>query len=174
MRPSCSPHTSHSRVWGKRLRAHTGRGTSSMSRTFFRRTRLISASCATARSSRTSSTWNGVPPEKITVVPNWIDVDTWDRAEPTGAFRARYGLAGKFVILFAGILGPAQDIPFTLDVAARIRDIPDITFLLICDGTERSRAVAQAAAIGLSNVHFAPFVDPEAYPSLVKEMDVGL
>ena len=116
----------------------------------------------------------GVSPEKVAVIPNWIDAEAWDRAQPTGAFRARYGLAGEFVILFAGILGPAQDIPFTLEVAARIRDIPDITFLLIGDGTERARAVAWAEARGLSNVHFAPFVDPVQYPSLVKEMDVGL
>lgn len=116
----------------------------------------------------------GVPPDKITVVPNWIDVDAWDRVQPTGAFRARYGLTGKFVILFAGILGPAQDIPFTLEVASRVRNMPDVVFLLIGDGTERTRAIARAEAAGLSNVHFAPFVDPAEYPSLVKEMDIGL
>lgn len=119
-------------------------------------------------------TRKGVAPEKVTVVPNWIDVAIWDRAQPTGAVRAREGLVGKFVVLFAGIFGPAQDIPFILDVAARVQDCPDIVFVMVGDGTARARAIARVSELGLHNVRFMPFIDPAEYPRLVKEMDVGL
>lgn len=116
----------------------------------------------------------GVTAAKITYVPNWIDVRAWDAAQPTGAFRTRYGLNGKFVILFAGILGPAQHLDVVLDLAQRLRDVADLRILVIGDGTERVRLEHAASAMRLENIRFEGFVDPSEYPALVKEMDCGL
>jgi colanic acid biosynthesis glycosyl transferase WcaI len=115
-----------------------------------------------------------VPEEKLSLVPNWIDVTTWDRTHPTGEFRRRFDLVGKFVFLFAGILGPAQRLDFLLDVATRVSDLDDVVLLFVGDGTEKPRIMQRANVLGLTNVQFESFVDPGEYPQLVKEMDVGL
>ena len=116
----------------------------------------------------------GVPPEKVTVVPNWIDLDAWDAVHPDGRYRRRYGLEGKFVIGFPGILGPAQSLDAVLDLAKRVADLRDIVFLLIGDGTEKVRIRQRARDEGITNAQFEDFVDPFEYPALVKEFDVGL
>lgn len=116
----------------------------------------------------------GVLAAKITYIPNWIDVQAWDAVQPTGAFRTRYGLNGKFVFLFAGILGPTQHLDVVLGLARRLRDIADLRVLVVGDGTERARLMQKASALQLTNVRFEGFVDPSVYPALVKEMDCGL
>lgn len=115
-----------------------------------------------------------IPSEKVTLVPNWIDFRAWDAVRPTGAFRKRFGVEGKFVLLFAGILGPAQHLPFTIDVAKRVADLRDVHFLFVGDGTERRALEDRVRELDLRNVQFESFVDPAEYPALVKEMDVGL
>ncbi|MBI2483237.1 glycosyltransferase family 4 protein [Candidatus Uhrbacteria bacterium] len=115
-----------------------------------------------------------VPTAKVSVVPNWIDLDTWRTAKPTGAFRRRYRLEKKIIIGFPGVLGPAQHLDFVLEVARRTQDLQDLVFLFVGDGTERERLVTRAQTEGLRNVQFETFVDPSAYPAFVKELDVGL
>lgn len=116
----------------------------------------------------------GVPESKVTVVPNWIDLDAWDAVTSDGRFRRRYRLDGKFVIGFPGILGPAQSLDTILDLAKRVADLHDVRFLLVGDGTERTRALQRVRSERIANVQFEDFVDPSEYPALVKEFDVGL
>ena len=83
-------------------------------------------------------------------------------------------LDGKFVFLFAGVMGPSQGLDLVIQVAERVKANPDLCFLLVGDGTEKSRLQKMANALGLKNVLFAPFVSKDEYPYLVKDMDVGL
>jgi len=116
----------------------------------------------------------GVPPEKISVVHNWIDFDSFKKTERTGRFRKRYGLENKFVFLFAGVMGPSQYLDLVIQAAREVRNITDICFLLVGDGTERKRLQQMVEGYGLKNVMFKPFVSKEEYPFLVKDADVGL
>jgi len=115
-----------------------------------------------------------VPADKITMVPNWIDVDAFDKAKATGLFRKKFGVRDKFVFLFPGTIGPSQDIDFLVDVAARVADTPEICFLLVGDGVEKPRLEQLVRQRGLKNVRFYPFVSEEQYPDLVKDANVGL
>lgn len=119
-------------------------------------------------------TRKGVAPEKIAVVANWIDVKPFAEAKATGRFRKQYGLADEFVILFAGILGPAQNLDFVVEVARQLTEVPKLIFLLVGEGTEKSRLEALVSSYGLTNVRFAPFVSPSEYPFLLKEVQAGL
>lgn len=116
----------------------------------------------------------GVPPSKVTTIYNWIDLSPYHRAKATGRYRREYGLEGKFVFLFAGIVGPAQGLDFVILVAEQIRSIPGIQFVLVGDGREKGRLVRIVKERGLDNIKFYPFVSMEDYPFLVKDIDVGL
>lgn len=116
-----------------------------------------------------------VPAKKITVVPHWIDISQFDNVRRTGKFREKFGIASdKFIFLFGGILGPSQGLDFVLDVAERVKDIPEALFLFVGDGTAKDKLERTAKRKNLGNVLFKPLVSKGEYPFLVKDADVGL
>jgi glycosyltransferase involved in cell wall biosynthesis len=99
---------------------------------------------------------HGVAPEKIALVPNGVDPSMFSPEARGQSIRQSYGLAGKFVITYAGALGLANDIDTLLEAAAQLRQSePRIHFLLVGDGKERPRLQAKALATKLDNVTFA-------------------
>jgi glycosyltransferase involved in cell wall biosynthesis len=108
------------------------------------------------------------------VVHNWIDALPYAQTVPTGEWRRRYGLNGKFVLLFAGVMGPSQGLDFVIEVADRVKANADIFFLFAGDGAEKPRLQEMAGRLGLGNVLFGPFVSKQEYPELLKDVDVGL
>jgi len=115
-----------------------------------------------------------VPKKKIGVVYNWIDLTPYKKIDRTEIFRKRYGLGKKFILLHAGIMGPAQGLAFIIQVAREVKAINDICFLLIGDGSQKKKLMEMANDYGLSNVIFKPFVSKQEYPFLAKDADVGL
>ena len=116
----------------------------------------------------------GVPLEKIHVVPHWIDVRPFEKAERTGRFRTLYGLEGKFIFVFGGVLGPSQGLDLFIRIAEKMREHKDITFLFVGEGSEKKRLMDIVRDRGLDNVIFKPFVSKEEYPLLLKDADVGI
>jgi len=111
---------------------------------------------------------------KISVVPNWIDIEDRESHVAPKKFREEYHLQGKFIFLFAGILGPSQNLDYIIQIAEKVADIPDICFLLVGDGMEKTRLERVVREKELKNVLFRPFVSSEHYPYLVQAADVGL
>lgn len=114
------------------------------------------------------------PESKVRVIPNWIDATPFISAKKTGKFQKRFGLEGKFVLLFAGVLGPAQGLDVIIDAAMKLNNIKEVLFLFVGDGTEKKQLQRKSESLGLTNVQFEPFVSLDEYPSLVKDCDVGL
>jgi len=115
-----------------------------------------------------------VPLEKIEVIYHWIDSQLFLKTKKTGRFRKLYNLEDKFIFLFAGVLGPSQELGLVIEVADKIKDKKDIVFLLVGDGSEKERLMKMSEDLGLKNVIFKPFVSLEEYPELVKDCDVGI
>ncbi len=113
--------------------------------------------------------------EKFAVLHNWIDVDYHAVQSMHGRdFRKEWQIESRFVALFAGVVGPSQNLDVLLDAAARLRDIPDFVFLIVGDGVEKSRLEARAHREGLTNVIFKPFVSRADYPFLTAAADIGV
>lgn len=116
----------------------------------------------------------GVPAAKIRVVPNWVDTRA---AVPDGrvnAYRTDLGVGNQTVVLFAGVMGYAQDMGVIIDAATALRDERGIVFVLAGDGVRRAAAAALARARGLGNVRWLPFQPLERYPLLVAASDCCL
>ncbi len=111
---------------------------------------------------------------KFLVLHNWINIKEFESANKTNHFRKLYNLENKFIILFAGVLGPSQGLDFVIELAERLRDLDDVIFLFVGDGMERQKLEGLVRDKNLSNVIFKPLVSKEEYPYLVKECDVGL
>lgn len=116
----------------------------------------------------------GVPESKVRTLYNWIDLDAFSTVKSTGYFRQRYALENKFVFLFAGVMGPSQNLDLIVNIATQVQSFSDLVFLFVGDGSEKERIVNIVQQRSLKNVVFKPFVSKEDYPALVKEADVGL
>ena len=98
---------------------------------------------------------HGVPRDKVTLIPNGVDPDMFDPNADGSAVRKEFGLGGKFVVTYAGALGPANDIDNILRAAVTLADEPDVHFLLVGDGKDRPRLETSVADLGLQNVTLA-------------------
>ncbi len=111
---------------------------------------------------------------KFKILHNWIDVNEFEGVSRTNKFRNKYGLKNKLVLLFAGVMGPSQGLDFVINLAQKVQDLKDITFLFVGDGMEKENLEKFTKESGLNNVVFKPFVSKSEYPELVKDCDVGL
>ena len=116
-----------------------------------------------------------IPPNKIHLIPNWIETKPYEISQRTNFYRKKYGLEDKFIFLFAGVMGPSQGLDLIINAAKDVNnDIPDICFLFVGDGLEKNRLMKMAESYAINNVVFQPLVSLEEYPALVKDADVGL
>lgn len=96
----------------------------------------------------------GVPPGKITLLPNGVDPAMFDPSASGNGLREKLDLDGKFVIVYAGAIGPANDLQVLLDAAAELKADSRIRFLIVGDGKERKRLQSRAETHQLDNVLF--------------------
>ena len=114
----------------------------------------------------------GVPADKISVVPNFVDTDFIRPLPRENDFAAQHGLGGKFVVMHAGNIGYVYDLDTLLDAAALLTDEPDIVFVLVGDGVVKPHLEARVRRAGLANVRFLPFQPREQLPWLRATADV--
>ena len=116
-----------------------------------------------------------ISPKKIFFIPNWIDTTPYINIRETGIYKKKYGLEGKFVFLFAGVIGPGQGLHLLIDALITAKNIPDdICFLIVGTGSEKKSLEKIVKKHSIKSVLFKPFVSLEDYPFLVKDADVGI
>lgn len=111
-------------------------------------------------------------PQSIEVVHNFVDVEAVQATPASRDLKRRLGWEGRFVVLFGGVMGFAQDLETVVEAARVLRNRPDIAFLLVGDGV--TRGAAERRAEGLSNVAFHDWVAPDVFGSWMKACDAGL
>ena len=116
----------------------------------------------------------GVPERKATYIPYGTDVDMFNPNVEGSSIRAELGLQEKFVVLYAGALGQANDIDTILRAAQRLNGEDKIRFVLFGDGKERARLQSEAARMKLSNVTFAGVRAKKEMPRVVASSNVCL
>lgn len=116
----------------------------------------------------------GVAAAKLHTIPNWVDLEPFADRAGENPFRRQLGLGDRFVVLFAGVMGYAQDMEMIVEAAARLADEPRVVFLLVGEGSERTGVERRVHELGLKNVRLLPFVSRDDYPALVAASNVGL
>jgi len=116
----------------------------------------------------------GVPAEKITYIPYGTDVDMFTPEIDGSPVRRELGLENKFVVLYAGALGQANDIDTLLRAAERLKGEERIHFVLFGDGKERARLQDEAERLGLENVIFAGVRSKVEIPAVIASSDACL
>ncbi|MGQ9854624.1 MAG: glycosyltransferase family 4 protein [Candidatus Oleimicrobiaceae bacterium] len=122
----------------------------------------------------------GAAEDKVTVIPNWVDIEFIRPADRMNGLRKENGWDDTFIVSFAGILGYSQDLDVVLEAAGLINHPQSATynskilFLIVGDGVEKARLQTKARQMGLANVRFLPMQPRERYPSVLHASDVCL
>ena len=118
----------------------------------------------------------GIPAEKITFIPYGTDITMFTPEVDGAQVRHELGLDDpkKFVVLYAGAMGQANDIYTILRAAVRLRDEPNIHILLFGDGKEGANLRAEAQRLELENVTFAGAAPKTKMPAVLAAADVCL
>ena len=117
----------------------------------------------------------GIGPEKIEIIYNWCDEASIASDSSTCSSEKPTEFKGKFVVLYAGAMGLAQGLNTVLDCARLCRVmLPDVQFVLIGGGVERSHLKKRAEEMGLENVIFLPARSIETMGAIFAMVDVLL
>lgn len=114
----------------------------------------------------------GLPDEKITIIPNWADTAQIRPEKERNEFRARHGLGDAFVVMYSGNLGYAHQLEPLLHAAARLSARPEIQFVMIGEGVQKSRLERMAAELKLTNIRFLPYQAREELSQSLSAADV--
>ncbi|MFN8383558.1 MAG: glycosyltransferase family 4 protein [Anaerolineales bacterium] len=116
----------------------------------------------------------GVPESKVTYIAYGTDVDMFNPSIDGSSIRQELKLEDKFVVLYAGALGQANDLDTLLRAAERLKREERIRFVLFGDGKERARLESEAKSKNLSNVIFAGTRPKKDMPLIVASADACL
>ncbi|MGC8495190.1 MAG: glycosyltransferase family 4 protein [Syntrophobacteraceae bacterium] len=116
----------------------------------------------------------GVSPDKIRVIPNFVDTDFVAPGLRNNQFSTAHGLAGKFVILYAGNIGLTQGFETILEAAESLRDQVDLRFVIVGDGARRNWLEREMAERRLSNVLLLPYQSRSLVPMIYASADICL
>lgn len=116
----------------------------------------------------------GIDLAKVAFIPYGTDVEMFNPHVDGANFRSKFGLDSKFVVLYAGALGQANDIYTLLRAAARMKEETRIQFVLLGDGKEKQNLEAKALRLDLENVTFAGVLPKKDMPQAIAGADICL
>lgn len=113
--------------------------------------------------------------KEICLVPNGVITSDFDiRDLGLLFFRKKYELADKFIAIYLGNLGVANDIEMILDAAERLKGIQDLLIVLMGGGIKKDHFKDLIAQRGLSNVLLCDTMPKSAIPHILADVDVGI
>ena len=95
----------------------------------------------------------GISPNKVTVIPNAVDISSFQLASPADpALQAKHGLAGETVLGFIGSFYAYEGLDLLLDALPAILDRhPDSRLLLVGGGPQEQNLKQQATRLGIAD-----------------------
>ena len=109
------------------------------------------------------------------VISNGVDTAFFRPDLRSDEVRRELGVKpGEFAVGYCGLHGIFQGLEVVVRAAERLRDHPEIRFVLVGDGPTKEALIAQAREAGLSNVAFYPRQPKARMPAILASMDVSL
>ncbi|MDR3270404.1 MAG: glycosyltransferase family 4 protein [Peptococcaceae bacterium] len=100
----------------------------------------------------------GLPGEKVTFLPNGVNLDLFAPRERDRALAQALGYTDEdFILIYAGTLGYAQGLESVLAAAELLLPERNVKFLFVGDGTEKPKLQEMVRGKDLYNVRFVDF-----------------
>jgi len=114
----------------------------------------------------------GVQPDKLRVIPNWVDT-TMIRPQPReNQWASEHGLGGRFVVMHSGNIGHAQDLDTLIRATASLVDLEHLSVVLVGTGARHADHVALARKLGAEKVSFHGYQPREVLSQSLSSADI--
>ena len=112
--------------------------------------------------------------KKFRILHNWVDLDFHKSDVVQIDFRQKWDIQQKIIAIFAGVMGPSQNLELILRIAENFQNNRELLFLFVGNGKEKNKLQKLTKEKSLNNVRFEGFVSREAYIDLLKICSIGL
>jgi colanic acid biosynthesis glycosyl transferase WcaI len=99
----------------------------------------------------------GVPPSRAVTIPNFVNTEELRPAPKRNDFSTLHGIDDRYVVSYAGNLGPVQLLDDFIKAADILRDDRSIRLLIVGDGILREDLRTQVVERGLENMLMLPY-----------------
>jgi putative colanic acid biosynthesis glycosyltransferase WcaI len=115
----------------------------------------------------------GAPPERIAVIPNWVDTQEITPQPRDNPWARKKRLIGRFVVMHSGNIGHAQDLDSFLRSATFLRDLDDLLLLVVGFGVRHAGLRELAKRLDLGGVvSFRPYQPRELLSQSLSAADL--
>jgi glycosyltransferase involved in cell wall biosynthesis len=112
-----------------------------------------------------------IPEQKISIVENGVDTELFRPCPAKTVARTE----GKFVVCYIGTMGMAHGLETLIDSAQMLQhQLPGCVFLLIGEGAEKDRIIAESRRCGLQNIVIIDQQPREDIPAYIAASDICL
>lgn len=112
------------------------------------------------------------PGKRIVVVPNMADTEFFQPEAKKSQYEEKFGVTGKFVIVYLGAMGFANGLDYLLSCAKACseKELP-VHFLLAGDGVEKENLKRRSVELALNNLSFIEFQNRQGVYELMNVAD---
>jgi colanic acid biosynthesis glycosyl transferase WcaI len=121
---------------------------------------------------RTRLEEKGARPDRLRVIPNWVDTKRLGPLEKANPWARNSRLDEKFVVMHSGNVGHAQDLDSLVRAATFLRDLSDLTIMIIGTGARHAELVALAERLEVDQVRFLYYQSRGVLPQSLSAADV--
>jgi glycosyltransferase involved in cell wall biosynthesis len=114
----------------------------------------------------------GVEPERIRVIPNWVDVARVRPQPRDNPWAREHRLIEPFVVMHSGNVGYAQDLDTLIRACTFLRDLDDLAVRVIGGGARREELIQLARRLQADKVRFMPWQPYELRALSISTADV--
>jgi colanic acid biosynthesis glycosyl transferase WcaI len=114
----------------------------------------------------------GAPPERVSVIPNWVDTERLVPRDRANDWARNLGLDKRFVVMHSGNVGHAQDLDSLVRSATFLRDLEDLWILIIGMGARHAELKALSELLEVDQVRFLYYQSRGVLPQSLSAADV--
>jgi glycosyltransferase involved in cell wall biosynthesis len=112
------------------------------------------------------------PDKPVYSVPNGADLNLFSPKVDGSDIRRKNNWGSKLVLIHAGTMGKVNSLDFVIDAACKLKDLPDILFVLIGQGSRKASLENRIKELGLVNVQIMSSVPREQLAPVMAAADV--
>jgi colanic acid biosynthesis glycosyl transferase WcaI len=115
----------------------------------------------------------GARPDRLHVIPNWVDTSEIAPRPRDNSWAREHGLVDRFVVMHSGNVGHAQDLDSLVRAATFLRDLADsLAIVIVGAGARHAALVELADRLETDTVRFLPYQPRQALPELLSSGDM--
>jgi putative colanic acid biosynthesis glycosyltransferase WcaI len=114
----------------------------------------------------------GAPPDRLRVIPNWVDSSVLTPQPRDNDWARQHGLEDRFVVMHSGNVGYAQNLDALVRAATFLRDLDRLTIAIVGEGSRRAPLMELAELLETESVYFLPYQPREVLPQSLSSGDL--